>query len=292
MPKPQARDRAEPLSSVRLEHEVRYRAAAAIIAEAALWCDLGCGTGTAAAAALEQPPARAVLVDRDPALAEEAAGRVGAGAVALAADLARPEDVERVRAAILDGEGETRVVTCFETLERLETFVPLVEMLADAGERHGVTVVLGLPDDALGAPADAARRSTWTEAAFEELRRLLPDDTVEVPQVALAGSVVLAGRTAGEIELELPVSVPVEEVRPTHRIVAFGPAAPRLLPAGAAGPYDAAADRAASRLRDAQLEHDEAELAELRAEVERLRAELREREPASAAERPALDRAR
>ena len=43
----------EPLPSVRVEHELRYRSAGALIAGAGVWCDLGCGSGLAAAAALE-----------------------------------------------------------------------------------------------------------------------------------------------------------------------------------------------------------------------------------------------
>jgi hypothetical protein len=37
--------------AVRVEHDTRYRIAAALIAESAVWCDLGCGNGVAAGAA-------------------------------------------------------------------------------------------------------------------------------------------------------------------------------------------------------------------------------------------------
>src|SRR2546423_1598092 len=66
-----------------------------------------------------------LLVDVD-AAALEAAGREVDGARTLEADLGDPEDVAKL-ATELKGKGT--VVTCFEVIEHLETFVPLVEML-------------------------------------------------------------------------------------------------------------------------------------------------------------------
>ena len=61
--------------AIRIEHETRYRMAVPVIRDAPVWCDLGCGNGIAAAAALGEPfGGRAVLVD----VAEDALRRPSA----------------------------------------------------------------------------------------------------------------------------------------------------------------------------------------------------------------------
>src|SRR5437763_1303038 len=52
--------------ATRAEHELRYELAAPLVADAALWCDLGCGNGVAAARIARRPGGRALLVDVAP----------------------------------------------------------------------------------------------------------------------------------------------------------------------------------------------------------------------------------
>src|SRR4051812_38994205 len=127
MPDWQERITRETEPAIRAEHDARYRLVAPLMASAPQWCDLGCGTGIAAAAALAEQggkPGKAVLVDVDEQVARDAADEIGvADAQAVAADLATPEGVERV----LDELHAGAVVTCFEVVEHLATFVPLLE---------------------------------------------------------------------------------------------------------------------------------------------------------------------
>ena len=281
----------EPLPSLRVEHELRYRAAAPIIAGAAVWCDLGCGTGHAATGALGDPVARALLVDRDAEAAAAAARRIPAGsAVPLEADLTSGADLARVRDSLLEVEGE-RVVTCFETLERLETFVPLLELLTALVADHATTIVLSVPDDEAG-PVDGPRGSVWSRGAFEELRRALPGEVVAARQATLAGSVVAPVDADGRAPVELALVAELDDRARTSLLVAAGPAAPRLAPVAAVDAVDAVAERAALRRREARLAHDDLAMRELEAEVQELRARVRTLEAAGEpGTRPALDRA-
>src|SRR4051794_5446182 len=101
-----------------------------MIAGAELWVDLGCGAGLAAAEALDGArAARALLVDVDADAAQEAARTVPAESpTALRADLADAEGLASLTDAIGDAGG---VITCFEVVEHLTTFIPLVELLIE-----------------------------------------------------------------------------------------------------------------------------------------------------------------
>src|SRR2546423_4742044 len=128
MPDWEERITVETEPALRVEHELRYRLAKPVIAQAKTWCDLGCGNGVAAADALgEALPERVVLVDRDEAVVATARDSLRAAreAQGVVADLTEGGDLERVREAVTEGGGE-RVITCFEVIEHLETFVPLV----------------------------------------------------------------------------------------------------------------------------------------------------------------------
>src|SRR3954452_23422368 len=160
--------------SLRVEHELRYELAAPLIRGAALWCDLGCGNGVAAARIVEtEPPQGALLVDVDPA-ALESAGRelASVGAQTLQADLASPDGVQELRGALLAvASGGSRTITCFETIEHLATFVPLVELLTELSEQHAFTVVASVPNDAFWSIENPHHQTMWGEGSFEELRR-------------------------------------------------------------------------------------------------------------------------
>ena len=105
--------------SIRVEHDLRYAAAAPFVAGAPTWCDLGCGTGVAAADALgDTQLARVVLVDADADALDQAGRDLQArDVVRVQADLATDEGVAAVRAAL--GDGEPGAITCFEVIEHL-----------------------------------------------------------------------------------------------------------------------------------------------------------------------------
>jgi SAM-dependent methyltransferase len=229
----------------RLEHELRYALVAPLIREAELWVDLGCGRGGAAAGALAgEPTAQALLVDLDEA-ALERAGRELPGARTLRADLGNAEGTAAVRDAV--GQAEA-TVTCFEAIAHLEDFVPCVELLLDLGAR--CTVVLSVPNDAFWSIENAHHHTMWGEGAFDELRRLVPDDHVALEQVPLAGSAIVG---AGDAELALtPARVPADRVA-SHFLLAFGPRAQRLAPLAHARAVDADGQRRFDRERDSEL---------------------------------------
>jgi SAM-dependent methyltransferase len=184
MPTWQERITHETEPAIRVEHDLRYRFAQPAIAGAKLWCDLGCGNGVAAAAAVPEGfDGEILLVDVDPVALAAAADELE-GARTLQADLSNPEDVAKV-AAELTGKGT--VVTCFEAIEHLETFVPLVEMLESL---KGATIVMSVPNDAFWATENPHHRTMWGEGAFAELQSLLPEGHAVVSQLQLNGSAI------------------------------------------------------------------------------------------------------
>jgi SAM-dependent methyltransferase len=259
--------------SIRVEHELRYALAAPLVREATTWADLGCGSGVAAADALADAElARVVLVDAD-AGALETAGRDlrAREVVRQTADLASPEGVAAAREAI--GPADGAVVTCFEVVEHLATFVPLVEMLLGL---EGATVVLSVPNDAFWALENPYHHTMWGEGAFEELRRLLPADAVVARQVPLDGSHVVVGDAEGA-PLGVPAIVPRADAVPSHFLCAFGPQAGLLADRALAVPADLDGRRTWERQRESNLAVLEAELAELRTYVHDLERRLGER---------------
>ncbi len=189
---------------VRLEHELRYRAAAPLVLGGDTWCDLGCGTGVSAAAAALGYGGRVVLVDRSVEALTEAAERVhGGDTVTVAADLETEEGLAAVAAAL--GGTEDATVTCLGVLEQLDPFTPLVEFLAGLAGESRFTVALSVP------------------AALEELLELLPPKRVVARQLSLAGSWIV--REPQELQLSVQ---PELEPRPTTFLVAFGPRADAL----------------------------------------------------------------
>src|SRR5436190_4428549 len=167
-------------TATRLEHELRYRAAAPVVLGGDTWCDVGCGTGVSAAAAALGYGGRVVLVDKSVESLTEAAGRVhGGDTVTVAADLEAEEGLAAVAAAL--GGTEDATVTCLGVLEQLDPVAPLVEFLAGLAHDHGFTVVLSVP------------------AALEELLSLLPDERVLARQLSLVGSWIV--RDGHELEV-------------------------------------------------------------------------------------------
>jgi hypothetical protein len=146
MPTWEERIRNDSEPATRAERDLRYRYAAPAIAAAKLWCDLR----------LEGTP---------PDPPEGFSGEL------LVLD---PSDVDRLK-----GKKDV-VVTCFDVIERLESFVGLVETLESL---KNATVLISVPNDVAGQTA-------WSEGSFAELRSLLPDGHSVAAQTALAGSAI------------------------------------------------------------------------------------------------------
>jgi 2-polyprenyl-3-methyl-5-hydroxy-6-metoxy-1,4-benzoquinol methylase len=266
MPDWQERITRDTQPALRVEHALRYRLAAPLVAGAATWCDLGCGNGVAAADALGGAfTGRSVLVDVEPSAVQAAAAEVGGDdAVTLVADLNEVAEVEKVRSALLDGAAP-RVVTCFEVVEHLRTFVPLVEMLAALAEEHDTTVLLSVPNDAFWALENPYHETMWGEGAFDELRRLLPKGTQLVRQVALSGSAVVP--VDAPADATVPVTVDPSGV-PSHFLAVMGPQAGSVDVVAGVGQVDLDGQRAWERQREADVAYLQALVDKWRPELE------------------------
>ena len=158
----QERIRPSSEPALQAERDLRYRYAAPAIAKAKLWAD--------------------VRLDGEPPAPPE--GFEGEALVLAPADVGQLKGRDGV------------VVTCFEVIERLESFASLVEELESL---KNATVLLSVPNDAAGA-------SAWGEGAFAELRSLLPGGHSVAAQTALTGSAIGAQN----------------ETAPTHFIATWG----------------------------------------------------------------------
>jgi hypothetical protein len=257
-----------------IEHVTRYRMAVPMIRDSPVWCDLGCGNGIAAAGALGDPfGGRAVLVDvAEDALRQAEREIEAARSVIVVADLTVAAELQRVRDAVLDEDVAGGCITCFEVVEHLANFVPLVEMVVELSERHGFTVALSVPNDAFWSLENPFHVTKWGEGAFEELRRVLPAEHVVAHQYALQGSVGLIdseNREAQTVTVE-PAPVPV----PTHFLVAFGPAAGRFSGAADVAGTDLVEQRRWERQRDSNYAHMQASERSHREELEQRIAEM------------------
>jgi hypothetical protein len=240
--------------AVRLEHVVRYRSARRLVAASELWCDLGCGNGVAAAAALDGSVQRRVLlVDVVEQALREAEREIAADELrTLRLDLAAQEDLELLRDALLTEPPENGCITCFEVLEHLTTFVPLVELLVEAAQSGAYTVLLSVPNDAFESMQNPHHLSMWGEGAFEELRRLLPDRHVLALQLELRGSTLLRTEESAPSERDATFRFP-EALVPSHYLAAFGPRADELEQPVGLHVADRDAQRAWERQRDSDL---------------------------------------
>jgi SAM-dependent methyltransferase len=218
------------------------------------WSDLGCGTGVGAARGLGGRFAeRTLLVDLSADALDQARRELpGENVSTMEADLSSEPDVASVAAAIKEQAGEgPATVTCFECIEHLGSFVPLVSTLVDLAERHGVSVVLSVPNDAFWSIQNPHHQTVWGEGAFEELLALLPNERVVLRQVMLQGSGVV--REDAEPELR-PVPVELEPGGvPSHLLVVFGPRHEEFAPSAAVAQVDMEEQRRWQRQREADL---------------------------------------
>ena len=274
MPDWQERITRETNPAVRVEHDIRYRLAEPLILGARTWADLGCGNGVAAADVVGGVyPGRAVLVDVEQEAVDAAAAQLGAQeTVPLVADLTDREALARLRATLLEGEGP-RAVTCFEVIEHLSTFVPLVELLSELAEAGEATVLLSVPNDEFWALENPYHETAWGEGAFAELRSLLPDSAVVAHQLALQGSAVVPeGGEAGRLTVH--VEPDADGAVPTHFLAALGPGAEELAAHAGIAQSDLEERRRWERQRDADNAYFQAAAKRLQAENDEFRAEL------------------
>jgi SAM-dependent methyltransferase len=222
MPDWQERITRETAPAIRAEHELRYRVVAPIVRTSDAWVDLGCGNGLAAAVAFaEGMPPRALVADFEPeAVAEAAATLSLSDADAIVADLTQPRDLERIADALAPVEGHA-VITCFEVVEHLATFLPLLEWSSDLVRRRAATFVLSVPNDAFWSVKNPHHKTAWGEGAFDELRDLIPTEHTLLRQVALSGSAMIDWDAS---PLRQPLDVPVggDGSVTTHFIAAYG----------------------------------------------------------------------
>jgi hypothetical protein len=208
------------------EHVLRYKFASPVIRQSAVWADLGCGTGVAAASAMGEPFAgRLILAEIDGPSLTEAAGLLGGDEVlAIPADLTSSADLARMREEIARGGSDsTGCITCFELIEHLQTFVPLLELLVEASESLGFTVFISVPNDAFWSLDNPHHQTMWSGEAFEEFRRNLPQPHLLANQFPLAGSCVqpVSEEALHQTHnLAIPVS---SEGIPSHYLAVFGP---------------------------------------------------------------------
>jgi hypothetical protein len=246
------------------EHKLRYAFAAGAIRASDVWADLGCGAGVAAAETLGVPfDGHLLLVDSDDdALAEAHVLLRATELTAIQADLTAPPDLDRVRNSLLDlAPRRGGCVTCFEVIEHLPNFVPLLDVLLDLSG-VGYTVVLSVPNDAFWSLENPHHAARWSGAAFEEFRRNLPPDHVLAYQFPLTGSCVQpASRNGVPQTQESRFSVSSEGV-PSHYIAAFGPGASGLPGVSDVVQLDLDRQRAWERQREADLEYYRAQALE------------------------------
>ena len=234
-----------------VEHVARYRFALALIDDGDTWLDLGCGNGCALQDALGSEPRRTgttVLADVDAdALATAARELRALDPRTIAADLADPDALARIDEALAE---QPDVVTCFETIEHLDGFEPLVRWLLRRAEQ-GTTFVLSVPNDAFWSMENPYHLSVWGEGAVEELRSLLPADHVAVGQFPLYGTLIAPGAGAvTQAELDGGGDTAAE---PSHFLLVCGPRSERVRPVALASRVDTAARRSWERDRDANL---------------------------------------
>jgi hypothetical protein len=274
MPDWQERISRQTHPAARVEHELRYAAVAPLLEDTRVWCVLGCATGVGALASLPRFEGRMVLVDADEDSVALGRDEVDAAEiVSVVADLERPEDLQRVRAALDAQAAQDTLVTCFGVFERLSQFTPLGTALVELAAA-GATVVISVANHAFSPEERGEGDASWGAGAFDELRRLLPADTTLAHQVALHGSCLVPPGDLEPISHRSTFTVGGHAV-PTHYVAAFGRRAGELaLSVERVVETDRTAERRWAAQRESDLAYYQAlnrELESARAELERLR---------------------
>jgi hypothetical protein len=254
MPDWQERITRETGPGIRVEHELRYRAVAPLIARSTAWADLGCGTGVAAAAALDDGiPPHTILVDNDQGAVASAARELGATeAIQVVGDLTDRSVLESISEALSQQQGD-HIVTCFEVIEHLETFVPLVEWATVLARESPTTFVLSVPNDAFSGVDNPYHKSIWSEQDFEALRRLLPQGQTSLfRQVSLSGSAAI-GWDETSVDYDITTEVGGHGTVATHFIAAFGARHQEMRPGALAAQTDLLGQRLWERQRESDV---------------------------------------
>ncbi len=240
----------ETAPAIRVEHDLRYLSAAPLILSGGPWADLGCGNGVAAASALgEERPKDIVLVDLEESAATAAAAELGvAEADRIAGDLTDPALLERIGGLLVAAPGDP-VITCFEVVEHLSTFLPLLEWALPLAAEHRATFVLSVPNDAFWATQNPHHLSSWGIGAFEELTQLLPPERTMLRQIALNGSALLDW-DAAPLTQTIEARLDAQRAVASHFLVAFGPSHELLARGARALQADAEQDRRLERERE------------------------------------------
>src|ERR1700743_1723877 len=179
---------AETAPAVRVEHDLRYACAVPLILSGGPWADLGCGNGLAAASALGvRGPAKTILVDAEPSAAANAAAELGPNATGITGDLTDPAFLDEIGDRLRSHPGKA-AITCFEVVEHLSTFLPIVTWAAKMATDHGATMMLSVPNDAFWAIQNPHHMSSWGDGSFHELSLLLPPERTLLRQIAVASS--------------------------------------------------------------------------------------------------------
>lgn len=267
-------------SSLIVEHAARYSFALPIIRQAQLWVDLGSGTGVAAREAVGTGfSGRLLLVDKE----EEALGAAreelqAADARSLRVDLAHEPDLARLRDEVLSAlAADEACITCFEVIEHLSNFAPLLDLLVSLASDSAVTVVLSVPNDAFWSLHNPHHQTIWGGDAFEEFRSTLPEGHVVAFQHPVAGTYI-EPQTGDDPGTDCEVRLPIERDRtPSHYLATFGPGARLLTGTASVTPVDLDERRAWERQREADLaflKQREADLVSYEREAKRLQEEL------------------
>lgn len=239
--------------AIRVEHELRYRLAAPLVRGSEVWADLGCGNGLAAAAAFgERRPAHAVLVDLHPDAVARAAAELGIDdATCLCGDLTDVGLLGQVGDALLAREG-SRIVTCFEVVEHLASFLPLLDWATRLACEQDVTFLLSVPNDAFWSIQNPHHETMWGPGAFEELRRLLPAQRTLLRQVTLAGSATVSFDGAPESR-QIELHAGGAHAIASHFVAVFGARHAEVRGSGIAEQTDMLATRRWERERESNL---------------------------------------
>lgn len=188
-------------------------------------------------------------IDAEPALAAEREARERA-LEPIAAACPQRVDVTAQDAAdpaaLRERTPDGALVACLDVLDRVASFAALVETLQELARDRGATVVLGVPNEALGGMGASA----WTEGALDELRSVLGEHHVAAAIHELRGAAVVpeGGSAPASVEVEAGDGAPV------GWLLAFGRHAERLAPRALAGPVDTTDQRRWERAREAELE--------------------------------------
>jgi 2-polyprenyl-3-methyl-5-hydroxy-6-metoxy-1,4-benzoquinol methylase len=237
------------------EHVLRYAFAMPLINGSSVWVDLGCGTGAAAAEALQGAyRGRLILVDNDPTALDLAQREFHADElVSLEADLSDPAELSRVEEALSQGGPDAhRCITCFEVIEHLDNFEPLIGHLVNLAETKACTVSLSVPNDAFSGVDNPYHETVWGEASVEELRSVLPKTHVFGAQYSLSGSCIQLPEEPTRHQINVDVAA---DGVPSHYLLAFGPRATEVTSAAAVTQIDLDEHRAWERRREADLDY-------------------------------------